>query len=254
MIFSEFINIIIRGLHRYSHKDITLILVSAAVFSLLMWLLSANYSKLWNKQYSATKFQHTMGAISSILTFTFIITYAGLVYIQDIAEIQVTMWSSGLSKDVKYNDQVFKKIFYKVKELNPKEFTNIKTPEMGGDRIPISNEQSKAVLAKISVDEAINNFRLTHRVLSWMMRLKGGNASEAIVKDINTFFSANNDAYPSVKGTDLAASYIKSNLVVQLPKLITYSRVALVLLFLLVQLIPFTLVGYAAYTDLKVTS
>ena len=57
--------------------------------------------------------------------------------------------------------------------------------------------------------------------------------------------------YPSSRAINLAASIVKDQLEKQTPRVVRVSRLVLTLLFFLVEAIPYSIVGMAAYKDLK---
>ena len=59
-------------------------------------------------------------------------------------------------------------------------------------------------------------------------------------------------SYPPQKVVALSAEEIRGQLVQQTPRAVKFGRLIAVLLFFLIQAIPFGIIGYAAYKDIKV--
>ena len=73
-------------------------------------------------------------------------------------------------------------------------------------------------------------------------------------EDIKNYFANGNQLYLSSNAVKLVAKTIKDDLETQAPRIVTISRSILVLLFIIVQAIPFGLIGWAAYQNLKITT
>jgi hypothetical protein len=79
-----------------------------------------------------------------------------------------------------------------------------------------------------------------------------------ISADMNNFFAEHrgekHPIYNLNHGVDIAADLFARNLESQTSKVVTKARRWITALFLLVQLIPFGLIGYSAYMDLQSTT
>jgi hypothetical protein len=70
--------------------------------------------------------------------------------------------------------------------------------------------------------------------------------------DVKNYFETVSRSYPPPRAISLAASQMKKELDIQVPRVVTIFRSIAVGLFIIVQLIPFGLIGFAAYNDIKV--
>ncbi len=79
-------------------------------------------------------------------------------------------------------------------------------------------------------------------------------AEKMLEADTKNYFATVGNSYPVTKAIALVTSETKRELDTQVPRVVVYARWALVIAFLLAQAVPFGLVGYAAYKDLKITT
>jgi hypothetical protein len=107
--------------------------------------------------------------------------------------------------------------------------------------------------AEVYANGAILLFQSRYPLLSWIIWPPMAKIStEMIQNNISSWFAQNpNGVYPLTNATFIAKDQVEVELQRQAPHVVTVARWCLVGLFFLAQAIPFALIGWAAYRDLK---
>jgi hypothetical protein len=250
----DIIKIAISGLHKLSIKDFYITIIGALVFSALVGFACHFFYRLWNKSYRTTLTHKIMTMFSSILSFLFIICFVGFTFLEEVAMSNILIWKESLRSDEQYNNQAFQKAFQNVKGLGIENFNDVPNPGELGSRIPVTKPESQLEAGKTYYEEAVINFKKSHSFLNAILSVKSENTPETIQKDMEQYFSEGNNSYSSEKGIEIVANDLKESLFEQAPKVVKVSRILLILLFLLAQMIPFGPISYSAYKDLKIQS
>ena len=137
------------------------------------------------------------------------------------------------------------------------DFTGKPHPDSGREvMIPTIHEESKLVAAQVYAEEAVKHFTVHHPLLSKILRVYAEETAEAIYKDIEQFFSGSTETgektYPVMEAVRLAKNVMRQSMVGQIPKIMLISRAVLVLIFLLIQGVIFSLLIRSALADIKV--
>jgi hypothetical protein len=253
-IIIDSLKIALSGLQKLPMKDFYLTIISALVFSLVFGLTCHFFYKLWNKSYK-TNFTHKiMTVFSSIFSFLFILCFIGFAFLEEVATSTVLSWKENLYKDVEYKNNAFIKAYQNVKEIGVENFNNVPEPGQEGSYIPVNKKESQLEAGKTYYEEAVKNFKKSHGFLNAILSVKSENTPEAIQKDMEQHFSSGNSFYSCVNGIEIVANNLKVSLFKQAPKVVKVSRIILVLFFILTQMIPFGIISYSAYKDLKIQS
>jgi hypothetical protein len=86
-----------------------------------------------------------------------------------------------------------------------------------------------------------------------MLSARPGVSEDEIEYDIREYFRNNpGTMYPLERAVEIAAEHISESLLEQSPKTVWKTQLILIILFMVVQLIPFGTIGYFAYKDLKI--
>lgn len=251
----DILRIAFGGLQKLAVTDFYLTIFGALVFSVFVGLACHFFYKLWNKSFGTTMTHKIMTVFSSVLSFLFIICFIGFTFLEEVSMSNILLWKEGLKTDKEFLNNSFAKAFYNVKELGTEDFTSVSIPENGGNSFPTREKASQLEAGKTYYNEAIRNFKHTHGFLSAVLTVKSENTPEAIQKDMERHFANNkNQSYIITNGIEIAAENLKESLFEQAPKVVKVSRILLVLLFFVVQLIPFGVISYSAYKDLKIKS
>jgi hypothetical protein len=105
-------------------------------------------------------------------------------------------------------------------------------------------------MAETYANEACRNFNARRPFLSKIVWSRAELPSATVLEDTQHWFQTHS-SYPAPRAVALAADQIKTGLDPQAPRVVQISRIALVVLFLAIQAIPFGLIGWAAYVDIK---
>ncbi len=85
------------------------------------------------------------------------------------------------------------------------------------------------------------------------MRARTEVPAQAVNDDVTAYFKTHRErSYPAPQAVTLAAGQLERGLAEQAPRVVPLSRVAVGALFLLAQAVPFGLIGWTAYRDLRV--
>ena len=250
----DIIDIVFYGLAKLSIQNLLITFGVAGILSVGCFLGCNYYSRLWNKRYRTTTTHKLLSGVASILTFLFVCAFVAFTFWEDAASMKIEIWKNNLKTDIVFTNSCFKKAYYEVKKLGLEDFTNYLPPEKGGTLIPTSHKETQFRAGEVYSELACNNFDDKHRFLALALKSNFGVAPELITKDMTRHFSKNEVPYSMSNGIEIAATIIKNELIAQTPKVIKLARIILVLLFLIVQAIPFGLIGLAAYKDLKIKS
>lgn len=246
---AELISIVTSGLAKLSSGQLGLTLVAAFGITALCAWLCLNYVQLWNKRFQLTVTHKTFTAFACTLTFFFVLAFSALTFLKEITLVRITIWQAAIKLDQGWAQETLGKTYDEVKKNGLEDFSLYPNVDAG---VPITKSQSRFIAAKINADGACHHFSQQHPFLSKIIWTSPTLPAKIVQDDVEEYFSSTlNRSYPQERAVDLAAEYIKTKLVQQAPRVVTLSRIGLVLAFLLVQLIPFGLIGYAAYTDIR---
>jgi hypothetical protein len=244
---------------KHSAGGFFLTVIVAVLLGGLCWYAATQYTKLWNLRYTPTMAAHVLCAFAAVLTTLFTVAFVSLDYAKNIALDHVNAWHKAINADTKFLNDTYVDVYYAVKKQGVEQFTaRNPPPDQPNSSIPMNHDETQVFVGKFYADAAVNHFRKTNPVLSRL--IWPGNEAvpvELIHKDMSTFFSTKRDPkanYNLNHGLDIAADLFRKNLETQAPQVVTKTRWRITLLFLMVQLIPFGLIGYAAYQDLKYTT
>jgi hypothetical protein len=255
-VFSELITLILSGLSLMAQESTHLLLLFLAAFALagLSWFLCNNYVKLWNKRYRLTTTHQTLTIIASVLTFFFVLALGGLFYMKNVADLTVNNWETAeIATDDTWRQNTFRTAYYEVKELNIENFTDNPTPEKGGQFIPVTKKTSQETAARVYATAACSHFDDHHPFLSKIIWSNPDSSATGIAVDVVGHFKKNTgESYDAAKAVSIAAQTIRGQLALQTPRTVVFSRLVLALLYLLVLAIPLSVIGWAAYKDIRV--
>jgi len=216
----------------------------------LCWYFCSIYTRLWNKKFRITALHHTFCAFASGCTLLFTILFASLYYTKDAALLSIGAWQLQLNGDSTWGDQTFSKAYDTVKDLGIEDFSNAPPPGSPGALIPTNHDESRQIAAATYANEACKHFDRKRPFLSKVVWSSPGVPSDVIFQDVKAWHEQN-PHYPPSRAIEIAATQIKEGLQPQVPRIITLSRLAVATLFVLMQAIPFGLIGWAAHRDIK---
>jgi len=231
------------------------VLLLSLLLGALCWIGCSYYTRLWHKRFHVRLQHHLLCGIAAVLTvISTVLFYAvdNLVFIVD--EI-IDEWSEKLVDDDEWGSQTYAIAFYAVKEKYSREFTGVPEPGKRNSHIPFNNDDMTHICVETYVNEACADFSTLHPFLNKMLRARPGISEEKIKNDIQEYFRTTKiDTYPLYRAIVIAAEHIRENLLEQSPETVRKTRRILVALFLVVQMIPFGVIGHCAYKDLKISN
>jgi hypothetical protein len=217
----------------------------------LCWYLCALYARLWNKRFHITVTHHALCAFASVCTLFFSVLFASLGYTKDAALVSIDLWKFQLNRDGLWAAGTFARAYEQVKRAGLEDFSNAPAPGSPNSFIPTSHDRSRQIAASTYANEACRHFDTKRPFLSKVVWSNPGVPSETIFRDVHSWHQKNPN-YPPARAIEIAAIQIKQGLEPQVPRVVYLSRVAVSILFLLVQAVPFGLIAWSAYRDIKV--
>jgi hypothetical protein len=228
-----------------------LTLLAGGVLAALCWYVCSIYTHYWNRKFRVTMTHHILCGFASVCTLIFVVAFFSVNYTKDAALMSIEAWQLQINVDSQWSEQTFATAYDKVRELGIEDFSAAPPPGSPDSFIPTNRDESRQMAASVYANEACNHFDASRPFLSKIVWSSPGVPSETIFKDTMEWFQTNPN-YPPARAIDIAATQIKEGLEPQVPRVVYLARMAVVTLFVLVQAIPFGLIGWAAYTDIKV--
>ncbi len=217
------------------------------------WYACSIYTHMWNRNFQMSPVHHICCAFASLCTLVFVLVFSSLYYTKQAAGASIELWNFQINRDQPWLNRTFAKAYDKVKSLDIEDFSKYPPPEEGGQIVPLSHDESRNAASEVYANEACVNFDRQRPFLSKIVWSKPGIAPDIVEADIHTWFENHRgQVYPLNQGAQLATDNIKERLNAQTPRVVFLSRMVCAVLFLLIQLIPFGLVGWAAYRDIHV--
>ena len=228
----------------------SVVLGGALFLSALCWWTCSIYSHLWNKRFRVSVIHHVMCAFAAIITLLAAIVFVTLKHAHTAASISVEAWKIELGLDKIWASNTFATAYDRVKALGLEDFSKAPPPP-SGSTIPAVNERSQIECALTYASSAANYFNHRRPYLSSIASAKSEIPRDVLRNDIRLHFATIGNTYPTEKAITLVGNEIRQELGTKLPRVVKVLRIQLFVVFLLCQLIPFGLVGWAAYRDLK---
>ena len=228
------------------------VLLIALTLGALCWVACSYYTKLWHKRFHVRLQHHLLCCFAAVLTVVFTIVFHAVGNLEFIVNEMIKEWREELVENNAWGRETYAKAYDAVKADFPHEFAGVPEPGQSGSHIPFRNDEMLKICVRTYVDEASAHFSTQHLFLDRMLRARPGISEEAITNDIHEFFRTTSaSVYPLHRAIVIAAEHIRDNLLQQSPETVRKTRRILIALFLAVQMIPFGIIGYCAYKDLK---
>jgi hypothetical protein len=245
-LIQDLIQLIISGLEKLTVRNFYLTILSAFMFSIVCALICNYYCRLWNKSYRTTITHKILTGIASSLTFIFVLAFVAFSFFKDISLLKIDFWEDSLSSNKQWSNETFNRAYQKVKAIGSEDFSNNPV------EIPTTRAETNEIVANIFSNEACENFNTNHPFISKIIWAEPKISEEIVKNDISSFFSKGGNSYNTVNAVKLVGKNIKEQLIQQAPRIVTTSRIILILLFIIIQLIPFGIIGFSAYKNLKI--
>ena len=175
---------------------------------------------------------------------------ASINYSEPAAKVMIAAWQVRVNLDPAWERETFTRIYNAVKQNGLEDFTN--TPPIGDPNafIPLTHEESQHITASICAHATCEHFTKSHPFLSKIVWSDAGAPTAQISSSITQWFQVNR-IYPGSKAVDIASDEIGNQLSLQAHRLSFVLHILFVVLFLLAQAVPFSLIGWAAYRDIR---
>lgn len=246
----ELINILILCIKHLNSVELLFTIIIGIVIAILFWVLCSYYSLLWNKNFKQTIKHHVICAFAAFLTFLFVLSFSSMKNLKEVATAFVNSWSAEILTNHIWSSNTYNIAYDSVKSTGYEDFKNVPLPDNTNSFIPVNDNRSKFLCASIYTNEACKNFNDLHPFLSKVIWTKPELPQEIIKNDMLEYFKTNK-LYPPARAIHLASDQINQNLIRQTPRIVKISRFLISILFVIVQLIPLSIIGYSAYKDLK---
>jgi len=234
-------------------RDFLLTLLTGVGLAASFWWACSLFSRLWNTRWQLTLLHHALCALAALLTFTTVVLFTSLRFAKDAALLSIELWQSEINRDSMWERQVFREAYDKVKTLGTEDFSGYPLPSAGGNTIPVSHPESRFRVAEIYADASCKHFSDHRPILGRVVWPPTSSVPrDVILNDVNDWFQQKHEPYMADQAVSLAAAQIKGKLESQAPRVVYVSRLILFGIFSMAQAVPFGLIGYAAYKDLKV--
>lgn len=235
-----------------SRAQFGLTLVIGVVLAALCWVGCSYYSRLWNLRYRVTLTHHILCCFAAVLTLLFTVVFVALRYTKEAAYVSVQAWEAQINLDKIWAEATFATAWQKVKGLGLEDFSNVPPPGMLNSHIPANKAASIHLAAATYAKASVEHFKGNRPFLSKIVQAHTDLPSQVLDADVKNYFATVSKSYPPPRAISLVASEMKKQLDAQVPRVVSIFRLLAVGLFLVVQFIPFGLVGIAAYQDIKV--
>ncbi len=247
---ADFFSITLSGLHALKPSSFLAAFTGALLLACGCFVFCTYYTRLWNKKYQITSSYQILSVITSVFAFIFILTLIGFSNYKYVMEANINAWADNLKTNGPWKASTFQEAYYKVKATGLEDFTNYQDPNR---TIPASKPESQQLCANVFSNEACTNFKQVHPLLAKIAWAKSGIPAEVLKDSISSFFYEHpGSMYQAENAVTLVSNIIKDELVAQIPRFMRIVKTIIIFLFLIIELIPFSLIGYAAYNDLKI--
>lgn len=236
--------------------EFAVVLGIAAVLSALCWFGAMNYSKLWNLRFATTGFHTTLCVMAAVMTFAFVILFAGFRYTKVAADHSIDAWKVSALAEQAWQENAFRSAYDAVRKLGLEDFSKAPPPGNPSSIIPLNDPRSIATNAQVYAAAAVENFKAERPFLSkivWWRLSVPQQALDQISARIAHFFAFEGKTIPTREIVQYTADALKGPLQEGTDRVVPIGRAIVMVLFILMQLIPFGVIGWAAWRDLKVT-
>ncbi len=240
----------------FSHSDEwSLVLLLAVALAGGCWWAATYYSRLWNLGFRTTARHHGLCLFAALCTLIFAIVFASMKYTKQAADLAINRWSAHLVDDRSWSQATFEATYQAVKALGFEDPAQLQQSWEHRRMILITHAESRKKFAAVYANAAVAHFYLDHPFLSKILGPRADLPSEFIDQKVNEFFRLNpGSMFEAQQAVNIAATKIKDGLQARTDRVVSAVRIILAGLFVGVQMLPFSLIGYAAYTDIKITT
>lgn len=251
--FFDLMTLLVACIPIYITKDpggFRLALLAGIGLAAVCWFVCSIYTRMWNKRFRITLLHHASCAFASLCTLFFVVLFASLYYTKDAASASVAAWQYQIAADRGWESSTFQKAYDRVKELGIEDFSSVPAPGDPSSFIPTNADESRQTAAATYANEACKHFDTKRPFLGKVVWSSPGVPQEVIFEDVKEWHQTNPN-YPPSRAIEIAGTQVRNGLEPQLPRVTSLSRLSVTILFVLIQAIPFGLIGWAAYRDIR---
>lgn len=231
-------------------------LLVAVLLTGLCWFGAAHYTRLWNTQFHTKAIHHWFCGIAAGIAFVFVIVWFALAEMNVVTAATVQLWGQKMednSGELFAQQKAFMEDYAKKKgvwERYKNDFTS--------EEYPTIDQVSLEGVARLTSEALLADFARTHPF--YYTILVPGAVTEAYIQNYQEFREKDKtSSYPvggplakaGNHGIPFCVSVITQDLLSKSPRIVFFARLTLVGLFILVEAVPFLLIGYAAAKDIK---
>jgi hypothetical protein len=235
---------------------LTLSILAGLVLAAICWFVAVNYTRLWNTRYRPGAIHYVLCGIAAFITLLSTVAYFALDHSQDAAKNQIEKWKNALKQNQAFTDREMIAAYWaedKAGLVDRTVFPPPGTPQFQAKpQYPSGTEAGERIAAKIWAEAAVKNYQDNNPFLSSLI-LPVRKPADIWYADEKAYRTKNpGQLYYVENGLAAVAAAMRDDIAKQAQRLIPETRTALVLVFFFVQLVPFSLLGWAAYRDIKV--
>ena len=244
-----------------SPLGLILSVLAGLILAALCLLVAVNYTRLWNTRYKPGFIHYVLCGIAAVITFLATVIYFALDHTSTAAVRQVKRWETALQADEGFSNRQVAAAYWAVRSSRLEEQIMAQYPAPGTPGFhgyPQNSDGAKRIAAKVYADAAVRSYKEQNPFLAIFVSPREAPV-DVWYNDETAFFRSEEQKHPGQgatyydsNGIAAIATAIDKDIVAEAQRLIPETRIILVCLFIFVQLIPFSLIGWAAYRDIKV--
>ena len=252
--------------HSFSDKAfITFGIAKTVALAAFTWWLCGFSMWLWNRRFKMRMRHHVCCAFAALVTLLSIFTFQSVGGFKTYAAIAIQFWQEAYASDIPFHRATFVQTYDRLRDLyrekgwswdsvdypDPRDASN---PGHALPRQPDRPEVQELVLNSYR-DRTIEHLKIREPILSKILWKDTQIDLGPLEKDVDDFFNENHGGnYSFETGTirltrELAVQILNTKIERQIPML----RLKLVGLFFGAQVLAFSLAGYSAYSELKMS-
>lgn len=215
------------------------------------WLLCGLSTRLWNRHYHLRASHHALCACAAVSAAFLAVLFAGVRDVDQVAKLSVKAWRLQLELESAAGSRelLLQRAREGLRALGLEDSALAFSP--AGVNTSLAGSPSLQAIVQVYATEAARSFEYHRPFLSRILWARREIPSEWAAQSVRRLRSVDSATTVSASAFDLAADWIQADLEKQVPRVVTFTRVLLIFLFVLIELIPFGLAGYGAYKDLR---
>ena len=231
------------------------LLVGIAVGALGYWLSSAS-TQFWNRSHHLRTGHHVICAIAAFVTVIFTLVYVSSDYIGEVAKRTIHDWQDQAMADSDWQHELFIRAYDAVSKSGLEDMTGVSNPRVDpASTVPINKWETRMLVAQVYSQGALQDFARSHPFLNSALQSGTQVPEDEIKDDLVNFFKGDpgSKTYPTQRAVTIATGYLESQAQDQLPAIQNYTQRVTLALFVVVQLLVFTIISLAAHRSLSAT-